>query len=129
MLLLHSLRSKDSQPTIPSVPTAMYLTAPAANSAHESVALQMHGTGTALGDPVEAGAAAAVLSDPARPLALMASKTWSGHAEPAAGMVAMAHAQAALSGRQLLPLLHLRCGSASYCLHQLLSVQSLRRAL
>jgi len=82
----------------------------------QRLALQMHGTGTSLGDPIEAGAATAVLSDPAQPLALVASKTWSGHAEPAAGMVAMAHAQAALSGRQLLPLLHLRCVSASLCL-------------
>ena len=72
----------------------------------------MHGTGTPLGDPIETGAAAAVLSHPTRSFALMASKTWSGHAEPAAGMVAMAHAQAALAGRQLLPLLHLRCVSA-----------------
>ena len=69
----------------------------------------MHGTGTPLGDPIEVGAAAAVLSDGSRPLLLMASKTWSGHAEPAAGMVALAHAQAALGGSILLQLLHLRC--------------------
>ena len=76
----------------------------------------MHGTGTPLGDPIEAGAAAAVLFDSRRPLALMASKTWSGHAEPAAGMVALAHAQAALSGSQLLPLLHFRCITTSIVL-------------
>ena len=74
--------------------------------------MQMHGTGTPLGDPVEAGAIDAVLSDPARPLALMASKTWCGHAEPAAGMVGLAHARAALEGHLLLPLLHLRYASA-----------------
>jgi acyl transferase domain-containing protein len=74
----------------------------------EAWPVQMHGTGT-LGDPIEAGAAAAVLFESSRPVALMASKTWSGHAEPAAGMVALAHAQAALRGSQLLPLLHLRC--------------------
>ena len=81
-----------------------------------TLALQMHGTGTPLGDPIEVSAAAAVLADPARPFTLMASKTWSGHAEPAAGMVAVAHAQAALAARQFLPLLNLRCVSASLCL-------------
>ncbi len=63
--------------------------------------LQMHGTGTPLGDPIEVGAAAAVLGSAAAPggadlaiaatttppVALAASKaTWS-HAEPAAGEV------------------------------------------
>ena len=39
---------------------------------------------------------------------LMASKTWNGHAEPAAGLVAMLHALQALHHAAALPLLHLR---------------------
>ena len=38
----------------------------------------------------------------------MASKTWNGHAEPAAGLVALLHAQQALLRSAALPLLHLR---------------------
>ena len=51
----------------------------------------MHGTGTPLGDPIEVGAAAAVLvegppgSSRQGPLMLASSKSWCGHAEPAAG--------------------------------------------
>ena len=74
-------------------------------------ALQMHGTGTALGDPIEVGAAAAVLVDGAArqaPLALMAAKSWIGHAEPAAGVVGATHSQVALSQALQLPILHLR---------------------
>ncbi len=41
-------------------------------------------------------------------VALMASKTWNGHAEPAAGLVAMLHAQQTLHHAAALPLLHLR---------------------
>lgn len=70
----------------------------------------MHGTGTPLGDPIEMGAASAVFkgTQAGAPMALMASKSWSGHAEPAAGLVAFAHAQAALGSQIQLPLLHLR---------------------
>ena len=76
--------------------------------------LQMHGTGTALGDPIEVGAAAAVLveghnrSRKEQPLALMASKSWVGHAEPAAGMVGVAHATLALGGSLIPGISHLR---------------------
>ena len=64
-------------------------------------ALSMHGTGTPLGDPIEVGAVAAVLvgtagdamrggggssvEASASPLTLLSSKSWFGHAEPAAG--------------------------------------------
>jgi acyl transferase domain-containing protein len=78
-------------------------------SAAQLSALQMHGTGTALGDPIEIGAAAAVLADEGRaaPLTLMASKSWLGHAEPGAGMAGLTHAQVALSQGLQLPVLHL----------------------
>ena len=77
-------------------------------------ALQMHGTGTPLGDPIELGAAAAVFAESfaaqraQRPLTLMASKSWLGHAEPAAGMVGLAHATAALGHAAALGISHLR---------------------
>lgn len=56
--------------------------------------LQLHGTGTALGDPVEAGAAFAALRPPRKPassavpqqaLAMTAVKSRIGHTEAAAG--------------------------------------------
>ena len=47
--------------------------------------LQMHGTGTSLGDPIEVGAALAVLGRSAgAPLALEAVKSYVGHTETAA---------------------------------------------
>jgi acyl transferase domain-containing protein len=68
------------------------------------VAMSLHGTGTPLGDPIEVGAVAAVLElgkQPARSknqqqqdtehcslpccVSLLSSKSWYGHAEPAAG--------------------------------------------
>jgi len=80
-------------------------------AAADVAALSMHGTGTPLGDPIEVGAAAAVLIGSSRqagaPLALMASKSWIGHAEPAAGVVGLTHAQLAAVLAVQLPVLHL----------------------
>jgi NADPH:quinone reductase-like Zn-dependent oxidoreductase/3-oxoacyl-(acyl-carrier-protein) synthase len=82
--------------------------------------LSMHGTGTSLGDPIEVGAAAAVLVEGqgsgttaaglsrGHPLVLSSSKSWLGHAEPAAGMVGMVHAQQMLQQRSVCPIGHLR---------------------
>jgi acyl transferase domain-containing protein len=65
-------------------------------------ALQMHGTGTALGDPIEVGGAAAVLLGEAgrAPLVLSAVKSFVGHAECAAGLTGVAAAVAALAKRR-----------------------------
>ena len=74
-------------------------------------ALSMHGTGTSLGDPIEVGAAMAVYaSGTARsiPLAMAASKSWVGHAEPAAGLVGLLFACRAATLHQALSLMHLR---------------------
>ena len=48
---------------------------------------EAHGTGTALGDPTEVGAIAAVTADgrPDAPLTVRSAKANLGHAEPAAG--------------------------------------------
>ncbi len=54
--------------------------------------LEMHGTGTPLGDPIEVGAAAAALGVDSRTLQLSAAKSLMGHAEPAAGTVGIVHA-------------------------------------
>ena len=73
--------------------------------------LQMHGTGTALGDPIEVNAALTVLlakGGGEQPLVLSAHKASAGHAEPAAGMVGLAYATLALEGLMVPALTHLR---------------------
>ncbi|CAG9466967.1 unnamed protein product [Pedinophyceae sp. YPF-701] len=79
--------------------------------------LQMHGTGTALGDPIEMGAVEAVLvrgggkgGAEGRRAALwvMASKSWMGHSEPAAGSAGIHQAASALSRWGVAAVLHLR---------------------
>jgi acyl transferase domain-containing protein len=74
--------------------------------------LQLHGTGTPLGDPIEVNGALAALrpkktTQSQGPLLLAAHKASCGHAEPAAGMLGIA---AALCTRSAVasPLLHLR---------------------
>jgi acyl transferase domain-containing protein len=75
--------------------------------------LQLHGTGTPLGDPIEAGAAAAVLLTANRsPLTIAASKTWVGHAEPAAGVASLALAARQAAHSASSALLHLRAVNA-----------------
>ena len=62
--------------------------------------MQLHGTGTPLGDPIELGAAAAVLVDGAQralPLANSTAKSWIGHTEAAAGIMGLTHAAMGLS--------------------------------
>jgi 3-oxoacyl-(acyl-carrier-protein) synthase/acyl carrier protein len=58
---------------------------------------EMHGTGTPLGDPIEVGAASAVLLDIRKtrgPLVLAAAKSAHGHAEAGAGVLGTVHALA-----------------------------------
>ena len=75
--------------------------------------VELHGTGTPLGDPIEVGALAAVLaaarssSATGQPVVLAAGKTSMGHTEPAAGLVGTAHAAQALGAALLQPILHL----------------------
>ncbi len=57
-------------------------------------ALELHGTGTPLGDPIEVGAALAVLSGSETPVQLTAAKSRVGHAEPAAGAIGMLQVRA-----------------------------------
>ena len=71
--------------------------------------------GTPLGDPIELGAVAAVFLSPktssrsqhAANITLLAAKSWVGHAEPAAGILGLAHAHLALHHHMQLPFLHL----------------------
>ncbi len=79
-------------------------------SAADASHLQMHGTGTPLGDPIEMGAAAAVLVDGSRraaPLAASTAKAWIGHTEAAAGAMGMTHTSVALSHRLTHGIMHL----------------------
>lgn len=71
--------------------------------------LELHGTGTPLGDPIEMGAAAAVLalaSSP-RPLLASAAKSKIGHTEAAAGVMGLIHAVGGLGAGRAPALMHL----------------------
>jgi acyl transferase domain-containing protein len=73
------------------------------------VSAKLHGTGTALGDPIEMGAAVAVYSSrDDKPLAFTADKAGMGHAEPAAGVASFLTGVSSLSKSSLQPLVHLR---------------------
>lgn len=75
--------------------------------------LEMHGTGTALGDPIEVGAAFAVLcqgdssSGTTPPLKLQAAKSHLLHTEPAAGAVGLTHLVQQLQHQGSHTILHL----------------------
>ena len=74
--------------------------------------LEMHGTGTSLGDPIEVGALHAVLVAPTQtprlaPLTLSAVKSHMGHTEPAAGAVGLLHAVMEARGLSAQAIVHL----------------------
>ncbi|BDA51455.1 probable oleandomycin polyketide synthase, modules 5 and 6 [Coccomyxa sp. Obi] len=78
-------------------------------AAADWTALEMHGTGTALGDPIEIGAASAVAtSSGGGKLQLAAAKSRVGHAETAAGAIGISSSIVALTGGSLPPISHLR---------------------
>jgi acyl transferase domain-containing protein len=87
--------------------------------------LEMHGTGTALGDPTEAGAMASVHGvGHGAPLAVGAAKASAGHSEAASGQVGLLTVlrrrdDAAAAGnaklRELNPLVDERLGSRAAC--------------
>lgn len=119
VLILASAVNQDgrsSSLTAPNGPAQQALIRSALHTAHVAAGkvntLQMHGTGTALGDPIEVNAALTVLMTKRTaadgPLALSASKAAMGHAEPAAGAVGLASAIFSLETRAVPAMLHLR---------------------
>ena len=78
----------------------------------ELAGLEMHGTGTPLGDPIEVGAASTALQSPGRALQLSAAKSIIGHAEPAAGSVGLAHAISIVTKAQVGVMPHVRAVNA-----------------
>ncbi|KAK3233921.1 hypothetical protein CYMTET_55810 [Cymbomonas tetramitiformis] len=82
--------------------------------------LEMHGTGTSLGDPIEVGACVAVLLGGKRtgPLTLLAAKTAHGHTEGGAGMVGLTHAVSDVTHMHVSRLTHLQRVNP-YCADQM----------
>ncbi|MFG2358306.1 beta-ketoacyl synthase N-terminal-like domain-containing protein, partial [Streptomyces sp. NPDC048521] len=71
--------------------------------------VELHGTGTKVGDPIEAAALGAALGrDRAVPLAVGSAKTNVGHLEGAAGIVGLLKTLLSVRHRQLPPSLHFR---------------------
>lgn len=70
--------------------------------------LQMHGTGTPLGDPIEFGAASIVLQTLQANTKFEASKSWNAHGEPAAGALSLCELTNNLSKYAISGLCHLR---------------------
>ncbi|MBX3670089.1 MAG: SDR family NAD(P)-dependent oxidoreductase [Rhodocyclaceae bacterium] len=69
---------------------------------------EAHGTGTAVGDPIEAAAIGTVYGrDRAEPLPIGSVKANLGHLEPASGMAGLVKAVLVLKNRAVPPLLHL----------------------
>lgn len=72
--------------------------------------LSVHGTGTALGDPIELGAVSEAVpaAAAARPLSLVSNKACYGHTEGTAGLTGLLLAASTLRHAALAPIMHLR---------------------
>ncbi|WP_327072833.1 type I polyketide synthase [Kitasatospora purpeofusca] len=84
--------------------------------------VELHGTGTPVGDPVEAAAVSAVIgrgADGRRPLRVGSVKTNIGHLEAAAGIVGLLKAALALRHRRLPASLHFRTANPAIPLDEL----------
>lgn len=107
---------RSSSLTAPNGPAQQTLIVSALKQAHIEAfrvsVLQLHGTGTALGDPIEVHAATKVLSltsnCSSRALSLQASKSSFGHAEPCAGAVSLTCAITNIQSQAAPPVMHLR---------------------
>ena len=79
-------------------------------SAADVMSLQMHGTGTSLGDPIEMGGLLGVLggSEGSRTLVLGALKSSIGHAECAAGAAGLMHAASTLCNKLVIGVMYLQ---------------------
>ncbi|MEM9447023.1 MAG: type I polyketide synthase [Cyanobacteria bacterium P01_E01_bin.6] len=78
---------------------------------HEVSYVEVHGTGTALGDPIEVEALASVFGQErslSNPLAIGSVKTNIGHLEPAAGIAGVIKVVLAMQHQELPPHLHLQ---------------------
>jgi 3-oxoacyl-(acyl-carrier-protein) synthase len=81
---------------------------------HDLVGIQMHGTGTLLGDPIEIGALSSMLLDNHSHsgqdtlIALSGIKSTIGHAEAAAGLNGVIQAVSVLTQSRAAPFIHLR---------------------
>ncbi len=76
-------------------------------AAEDLAFVEMHGTGTPAGDPIEAAAVGRLLgSSRSRPLPIGSVKTNIGHLEPASGMAGLLKTMLALDNRLIPPTLH-----------------------
>jgi acyl carrier protein len=85
-------------------------------SAHVQT-LEMHGTGTALGDPIEVGGALCILGR-VNVFEFHALKTSVGHAECAAGMAGLIRASRALESKRSPGMMHM-CSLSTHVLHSM----------
>jgi len=104
---------RSSTLTAPNGPSQQSVIAHAAESSELMTSnisgIEMHGTGTALGDPIEIGALCSVLFGSSSSLiTLGAIKSRSGHTETAAGLLGLTNAVAQLQYSTQQPTMHLR---------------------